>query len=189
MIEHRQGIPRKVRCIPSLDNSKECEGQSSYYRGKTHHGERMDTSEQQIEGTSQAQDKLADNLAGMTLLSTIRASAYRQPLWSGWCAFRQSRSIAAQPAVGIDLGTTQSVVSYMDGSEAKVIPDESGRVTIPSVVAHQLNAVSAAWSCAIVATSTSPAGRPCGIRSTAASESKPQRHLYCDKASHGTALQ
>ncbi len=37
--------------------------------------------------------------------------------------------------IGIDLGTTNSVVSVMEGSEAKVIPNAEGNRTTPSVVA------------------------------------------------------
>ncbi|MFQ5898008.1 MAG: molecular chaperone DnaK [Candidatus Methylomirabilia bacterium] len=37
--------------------------------------------------------------------------------------------------VGIDLGTTNSLVAYMEDSFAKVAPDREGRVLLPSVVA------------------------------------------------------
>ena len=37
--------------------------------------------------------------------------------------------------IGIDLGTTNSVVSVMEGKEAKVIVNEEGSRTTPSVVA------------------------------------------------------
>jgi molecular chaperone DnaK len=37
--------------------------------------------------------------------------------------------------IGIDLGTTNSVVALMEGSEAKVIPNSEGNRTTPSVVA------------------------------------------------------
>ncbi len=38
--------------------------------------------------------------------------------------------------IGIDLGTTNSVVSIMEGGEPKVIPNEEGARTTPSVVAY-----------------------------------------------------
>src|SRR6266478_1502998 len=37
--------------------------------------------------------------------------------------------------IGIDLGTTNSVVAAMEGGEPKVIPNEEGGRTTPSVVA------------------------------------------------------
>ena len=37
--------------------------------------------------------------------------------------------------VGIDLGTTNSLVAYLDGGVPKVIPDVEGRVLLPSIVA------------------------------------------------------
>jgi chaperone protein DnaK len=37
--------------------------------------------------------------------------------------------------VGIDLGTTNSLVAYMEGGFPRVIPDREGRVLLPSVVA------------------------------------------------------
>jgi chaperone protein DnaK len=37
--------------------------------------------------------------------------------------------------VGIDLGTTNSLVAYMEGGFPRVIPDSEGRVLLPSVVA------------------------------------------------------
>ena len=39
--------------------------------------------------------------------------------------------------VGIDLGTTNSLVAYMDGDTPRVIPDEQGRTLLPSVVCIQ----------------------------------------------------
>lgn len=38
--------------------------------------------------------------------------------------------------IGIDLGTTNSVVAVMEGGKAKVIPSAEGPNTIPSIVAH-----------------------------------------------------
>lgn len=37
--------------------------------------------------------------------------------------------------IGIDLGTTNSVVSFMEGGQAKVIPNQEGAQTTPSIVA------------------------------------------------------
>ena len=37
--------------------------------------------------------------------------------------------------IGIDLGTTNSVVAVMEGSDTKVIPNSEGNRTTPSVVA------------------------------------------------------
>ncbi|MBL4588422.1 Hsp70 family protein, partial [Candidatus Babeliales bacterium] len=37
--------------------------------------------------------------------------------------------------IGIDLGTTNSVVSFMEGGQAKVIPNQEGNQTTPSIVA------------------------------------------------------
>ncbi|MFQ5912119.1 MAG: molecular chaperone DnaK [Nitrospinota bacterium] len=39
-----------------------------------------------------------------------------------------------EPVIGIDLGTTKSVVAYMDGGEPRVIAGEDGTVVLPSVV-------------------------------------------------------
>jgi molecular chaperone DnaK len=43
--------------------------------------------------------------------------------------------MAEEKIVGIDLGTTNSVVAVMDGTSVKVIPNQDGNATTPSVVA------------------------------------------------------
>jgi molecular chaperone DnaK (HSP70) len=39
------------------------------------------------------------------------------------------------PAIGVDLGTTFSVVGVKSGGEVSIVQDSSGRVLVPSVVA------------------------------------------------------
>ena len=46
--------------------------------------------------------------------------------------------------IGIDLGTTNSVVAVMQGGEPVVIPNQEGARTTPSVVASRSPA--SAWS-------------------------------------------
>eukprot|EP00049_Salpingoeca_infusionum_P015128 m.290725 g.290725 ORF g.290725 m.290725 type:complete len:658 (+) comp15817_c0_seq4:212-2185(+) len=46
-------------------------------------------------------------------------------------------STSSRPAVGIDLGTTQSCVAVLDGKESKVLLDHAGQASTPSVVAVQ----------------------------------------------------
>src|SRR5688572_11890415 len=43
--------------------------------------------------------------------------------------------MAEEKIIGIDLGTTNSVVAVMDGNEVKVIPNDLGNRLTPSVVA------------------------------------------------------
>src|SRR5690606_27196206 len=47
----------------------------------------------------------------------------------------QGKGKALGKIIGIDLGTTNSVVAIMEGQEAKVITNEEGHRTTPSVVA------------------------------------------------------
>ena len=39
-----------------------------------------------------------------------------------------------QLALGIDLGTTNSLVAHFDGTDIRVLQDETGRAALPSVV-------------------------------------------------------
>lgn len=39
--------------------------------------------------------------------------------------------------IGIDLGTTNSAIAFMEGGEAKIIPNAEGNRTTPSVVANK----------------------------------------------------
>lgn len=53
-------------------------------------------------------------------------------------------AVADQPAerklaLGIDLGTTNSLVAYVSGGDVKVLPDEQGNVCLPSVVHFGVN--------------------------------------------------
>src|SRR3954453_10346689 len=43
--------------------------------------------------------------------------------------------MAEEKIIGIDLGTTNSVVAIMEGGEVKVIPNQEGHRVTPSVVA------------------------------------------------------
>src|SRR5881227_249070 len=47
----------------------------------------------------------------------------------------KQEEVLVSKIIGIDLGTTNSVVAVMEGSEAKVIPNAEGNRTTPSVVA------------------------------------------------------
>ena len=53
----------------------------------------------------------------------------------------ETPSIAVGPVVGIDLGTTNSLVAYMQGDTPVVIPGEDGERLVPSVVAWTDNGV------------------------------------------------
>ena len=53
----------------------------------------------------------------------------------------EAPSIVVGPVVGIDLGTTNSLVAYMQGDTPVVIPGEDGERLVPSVVAWTDNGV------------------------------------------------
>src|SRR5579875_3656133 len=74
-------------------------------------------------------------------LAISRASIWRCDN-KGWCARGLSRAMKRshvaeqqQRVVGIDLGTTNSLVAYMQGETPQVIPGEDGSPIVPSVVA------------------------------------------------------
>lgn len=45
-----------------------------------------------------------------------------------------SSALSKAPAIGIDLGTTYSLIGYYDGTQTHLIPDCMGRILIPSIV-------------------------------------------------------
>ncbi len=50
-------------------------------------------------------------------------------------------STASAKIVGIDLGTTNSLVAYMDGPQPKVIANQEGRTLVPSVVSFSADGI------------------------------------------------
>ena len=73
--------------------------------------------------------------------------------------------------IGIDLGTTNSVVAVMQGGEPAVIPNQEGARTTPSVVAHHED--------------RRAAGGPSG---QAPGRHQPGEHDLFDQAVHGPPL-
>jgi len=58
------------------------------------------------------------------------------PLHSLYITTKMDRDMAQERIVGIDLGTTNSLVAFMQGAEPVVIPGEDGVNLVPSVVAY-----------------------------------------------------
>ena len=50
-------------------------------------------------------------------------------------------------AVGIDLGTTNSLVATVRGGAATVLPDAQGRALLPSIVRYLPDGKVEVWSC------------------------------------------
>ena len=55
--------------------------------------------------------------------------------WPADFGTNKQRTVAMSKIIGIDLGTTNSVVAVMQGGEPVVIPNQEGTRTTPSVVA------------------------------------------------------
>ena len=73
--------------------------------------------------------------------------------------------------IGIDLGTTNSVVAVMEGGEPKVIPNAEGNRTTPSVVAF-----------------TKSGERLVGPGRQAPGDHQPGEHHLLDQALHGAQV-
>src|SRR5574341_108457 len=65
------------------------------------------------------------------------------PLRSLRTTLRKGGTLSTVPAkiVGIDLGTTNSLVAYMDGPQPKVITNQEGRTLVPSVVSFSADGI------------------------------------------------
>ena len=74
--------------------------------------------------------------------------------------------------IGIDLGTTNSCVAVMEGGEPKVIPNEEGGRTTPSVVGF-----------------TKTGERLVGQVAKRQAITNPENTVLFDQALHGAALQ
>ena len=62
------------------------------------------------------------------------ASSFHQPYYRLKAIEGGNEADAAVPAVGIDLGTTSSVVAIVKNGQPIVLSDEDGRASFPSVV-------------------------------------------------------
>lgn len=88
--------------------------------------------------------------------------------------------------VGIDLGTTNSLVAITDGGAPRVLPDEHGHALLPSVVAYGPEGVLAVGRAAVALAGADPASvlfsvkRLMGCRRTT---SRPSARRYPTRSS------
>ena len=67
-------------------------------------------------------------------------------------------------AIGIDLGTTNSVVAISRAGTPEAIRDAAGRALIPSVVAYRSNAVPLVGDDAVAQLATNPTGTVSSVK-------------------------
>jgi len=60
------------------------------------------------------------------------------------------------PIIGIDLGTTNSCIAYMEGNEPKVIPNLEGKMTTPTVVSFMDSGENIVGQSALLQATTNP---------------------------------